>query len=128
MADWFSGQHDVEVQPDGSLTLFDNNNPSSVTQQPGGNARGQAWRLNTTNMIATPIENIDLGVVSLALGSSRLLSNGNYEWQAGFINMNEAITLEFTPSGTLVYKQQTDSPAIAASAGRISTRRRSETA
>ncbi len=109
ITDWFSGQHDVEVQPDGTITLFDNNNPSTVTHQPGGTARGQAWRLDTTNMIATPIENIDLGVVSQALGSSRVLSNGNYEWQAGFIGGNEAITFEYTPSGTLVYKQQTDS-------------------
>lgn len=63
-----------------------------------------------SNMIATPIENIDLGVVSIALGSSRVLSNGNYEWQAGFVNNGKpAITFEYTPSGTLVYKQQTDS-------------------
>jgi hypothetical protein len=100
----------VEVQPNGVITLFDNNNPSTVTHQPGGTAHGQAWKLDTANMIATPIENIDLGVASLALGSSRVLSNGNYEWQAGFVNSGkQAITFEYTPSGTLVYKQQTDS-------------------
>lgn len=108
VSDWFSGQHDVRYQSNGLLTLFDNNNPSTVTQQPGGTAHGQAWNLDLTNMVATPAVNIDLGVVSVAVGSAVLLSNGNYEWQAGFINTNEAQTFEFTPSGSLVYKQQSD--------------------
>ncbi len=109
VSDWFSGEHDVEVQPNGVLTLFDNNNPSSFAQQPGGTAHGQAWSLNTSTMVATPVVNIDLGVYSLAVGSSALLSNGNYEWQAGFIGNAESQTFEYTPSGTLVYKQQSDS-------------------
>lgn len=108
VSDWFSGEHDVEFQSNGLLTLFDNNNPSSVTEQPGGTAHGQAWSLNTSTMVATPVVNIDLGVTSLAVGSATLLSNGNYEWQAGFINNNEAQTFEFTPSGSLVFKQQSD--------------------
>ena len=108
VTDWFSGQHDVEFQSNGLLTLFDNNNASTVTQQPGGTAHGQAWNLDTSTMTATPVVNIDLGVVSPAVGSATLLSNGNYEWQAGFINSNEAQTFEYTPSGTLVYKQQSD--------------------
>ncbi len=109
VSDWFSGEHDVEFQSNGLLTLFDNNNPSSVTEQPGGDAHGQVWKLDTANMIATPVVNIDLGVVSSAVGSATLLSNGNYEWQAGFINNDEAQTFEYTPAGTLVYKQQSDS-------------------
>jgi len=108
VSDWFSGQHDVRFQPNGLLALFDNNNPSSVTQQPGGTAHGQAWRLDTTNMVATPVVNIDLGVVSPAVGSATLLSNGNYEWQAGFVAGGQAQTFEFTPAGTLVYHQQSD--------------------
>ena len=107
--EWPSGQHDVRFQSNGLLTLFDNNNPSTITQHPGGTAHGQAWNFDTSNMVATPVENIDLGVVSIAVGSATLLSNGNYEWQAGFINMGQAQTFEFTPSGALVYKQQSDS-------------------
>ena len=106
---WPSGEHDVRFQSNGLLALFDNNNASTVTNQPGGTAHGQAWNLDLSNMVATPIENIDLGVVSQAVGSAALLSNGNYEWQAGFINNNEAQTFEFTPAGALVYKQQSDS-------------------
>ncbi len=106
--DWPSGQHDVEFQANGLLTLFDNNNPSTVTEQPGGTAHGVVWQLDTSNMVATLLINVDLGVTSPAVGSAVLLSNGNYEWQAGFINGNEAQTFEYTPAKSLVYKQQSD--------------------
>ena len=109
VSDWFSGEHDVEFQANGLLTLFDNNNASKVTQQPGGTAHGQVWRLDTANMVATPVVNIDLGVISQAVGSATLLSNGNYEWQAGFINNSQAQTFEFTPSGTLAFHSESDS-------------------
>ena len=109
VTDWFSGQHDPEIEANGLLTLFDNNNASSATQQPGGTAHGQAWQLDTVRNIATPVENIDLEVGSSVVGSAVLLSNGNYEWQAGYVDNSYAQTLEFTPSGTLVYKEQSDS-------------------
>ncbi len=109
VSDWFSGQHNVEVQSNGRLTLFDNNNPSAFAHQPGGTAHGQVWSLDTAAMVATPVVNIDLGVYSLAVGSSAQLSNGNYEWQAGFIDNDHSQTFEYTPAGTLVYKQQSDS-------------------
>ena len=108
VSDWPSGQHDPEIQANGILTLFDNNNPVALTEQPGGTAHGQAWQLDTVHNIATPVVNIDLGVVSPAVGSATLLSNGNYEWEAGYIGGNSAKTFEFTPSGTLVYEQQND--------------------
>jgi arylsulfate sulfotransferase len=109
VTDWFSGQHDVEFQSNGQLTLFDNNNASTVTQQPGGFAHGQAWNLDTSTMTATPVVNIDLGVFSAAVGSAAMLSNGNYEWQAGFVNNDQALTYEYTPSGTLVFKDEINS-------------------
>ncbi len=108
VSDWQSGQHDVEIQANGLLTLFDNNNPSAANHQPGGDAHGQVWSLDTTHMVATPVMNVDLGVVSPAVGSAVLLSNGNYQWQAGFIGGNTAQTFEYTPSGTLVYREQSD--------------------
>lgn len=109
VSDWFSGQHDVRFMSNGLLTLFDNNNASTVTQQPGGTAHGQAWQLDTSHMIATPVVNVDLGVVSPAVGSAGLISNGDYHWQAGFVNNSHADTFETTPSGTQVYKEQIDS-------------------
>ena len=100
--DWFSYQHDAEFQSNGALTLFDNGN-FRVHEQGGGNSRGQAWSLDETKLIATPILNVDLGVYSGALGSAALLSNGNYTFQAGFINVSYSQTSEVTPSGSLVY-------------------------
>lgn len=112
VTDWPSGEHDVEFHPNGILTLFDNNNASTVTQQPGGNAHGQAWSLNTDTMVATPVENIDLGVVSQAVGTAQQLLNGNavasYAWEAGFINNDQGQTFEFTPSGTLLFHSFSD--------------------
>jgi hypothetical protein len=90
------------------MTLFDDNNPSTLTQQPGGDSRGQAWTVDTGTMIATPIQNVSLGVVSLAVGTAQLLSNGNYVWQAGFINGGQSQTFEYTPSDSLVFHEFSD--------------------
>ncbi len=104
-AEWFNFQHDVEFQANGQLTLFDNNN----LQTGGTNSRGQAWSLDQTHMIATLEENFDLGTQSLALGSAQWLPNGDYWFGAGFINNASATqSFEFTPSGTLVFKDQTN--------------------
>ena len=103
-SDWFSYQHDVEFQSNGLLTLFDNGNYRIA--QMGGDSRGQAWKLDQTNLIATLSVNVDLGVQSLALGSAQLLSNGNYWFGAGFINNDETQSSEVTPSGTIVFKDQ----------------------
>ena len=108
VTDWFSGQHDARFQANGLFTLFDDNNPSPPSNQPGGDSRGQAWRLDTGNHVATPVVNFDLDSSSLALGSATLLSNGNYEFNSGYIGNSYAQTSEFTPSGALVYKEQTD--------------------
>ncbi len=106
-SDWFSYQHDAEFESNGLLTLFDNGNERIASS--GGNSRGQAWRLDQTNMVATPVINFDLGVQSLAVGTASLLSNGNYWFQAGFVGSPlTSHTFEFTPSGTPVYKSFTD--------------------
>jgi hypothetical protein len=102
--EWFNYQHDANVQANGLLTLFDNNNLYS------GDSRGQAWKLDETNLIATPIANADLGVRSTALGSAAPLSNGNYMFGAGFIDGNHGQAIEMTPSPSyrVVFKEQTD--------------------
>ncbi|HSU58610.1 MAG TPA: aryl-sulfate sulfotransferase [Bryobacteraceae bacterium] len=106
-SDWFSYEHDAEIGSNGLLTLFDNGNLRILSF--GGNARGQAWRLDETNMIATPVVNVDLGVQSFAVGTASLLSNGNYWYQAGFVGSpHTSHTFEVTPSGTSVYKSFAD--------------------
>lgn len=103
---WFSYQHDVEFQSNGLLTLFDNGN-YRVAQNGGGDSRGQAWSLDLANMVATPVVNFDLGAFSAAVGYASLLSNGNYDFSAGYLNNGTtAQTSEFDPSGNLVYRDQ----------------------
>jgi hypothetical protein len=110
VTDWFAGQHDAEMHSNGILTLFDNNNVVAAIQQPGGNAHGQAWTLDTRNRIATPVENINLGVVSVAVGTAQWLANGNtYAWQAGFVGNSNSQSFEFSPSGSELFHEQSDS-------------------
>jgi hypothetical protein len=102
---WFSYQHDAEFWSNGQLTLFDNGNLR--VSQFGGNSRGQAWTVNTQTMVATPVVNIDLGVYSQAVGYASVLSNGNYEFEAGFLNGGtETQNFEYTPSGSLVFSDK----------------------
>lgn len=101
-SEWFNYQHDAEFQSNGLLTLFDNNNLDA-----GADSRGQAWSLDQTHLVATPVVNYDLGGISSALGSAQLLSNGNYYFGAGFLDSaTETQSTEITPSGTLVFRDQ----------------------
>jgi len=100
---WQSHQHDAEFEPNGLLTLFDNGN-TRITAN-GGHSRGQAWRIDETNKVATPVVNIDLGEYSVATGSAQLLSNGNYHFDLGFINGTASASKEYTPDGVLQFEQ-----------------------
>jgi arylsulfate sulfotransferase len=100
---WFSHQHNIEFEPNGNLSLFDNGN-TRVAELGGGHSRGQAWHLDETNRVATRVVNIDLGDFSTATGSTQLLSNGNYAFDLGFVG-NMTKMKEFTPSGTLEAEQ-----------------------
>src|SRR5581483_12000385 len=55
---WFSHQHNVEIEPNGDLSLFDNGN--TRVAELGGHSRGQAWHVDETNRVATRVVNIDL--------------------------------------------------------------------
>ena len=101
---WFSYQHDAQFQASGLLTLFDNNNLQHLAN--GANSRGQAFSLDESRLVATPVLNVDLGAYSAAVGYASQLSNGNYDFGAGFLNnATAAQTSEYTPDGTLVYDQ-----------------------
>ncbi|MDQ2839995.1 MAG: aryl-sulfate sulfotransferase, partial [Acidobacteriota bacterium] len=92
---------------DGNLTLYDNGNTRVAAD--GGNSRGQEWRLDEKNLIATPVLNLDLGVYSFATGSSERLSNGNYVFYDGVIVGSHSKAVEYTPSGALQFEE--DIPA-----------------
>jgi len=99
---WFNYQHDAGFQNNGLLTLFDNNNMKTD----GVDSRGQAWSLDQTHLVATLVQDYDLGVESFALGAAQWLPSGNYWFGAGFINYDETQATEFTPSGSVVFKDQ----------------------
>jgi len=99
---WFSHQHNSEIQANGLLAVFDNGN--TRVKSFGGNCRGQAWRLDETNKVATLVINIDFGVFSGATGAAQLLSNGNFTFNLGFVGFGSS-TCEYTPSGNLEAEQ-----------------------
>jgi hypothetical protein len=82
---WFSHQHDVEVQGTVSpklLMLFDNGNTRHSTD-PSADSRGQVLSIDEATMTADIYMNVDFNFYSEAYGTSQLLDNGNYWWQAG---------------------------------------------
>lgn len=92
----FSGQHDGRLQPDGTVTLFDNG-----TRQ-DRDPRSVRYRLDLTARTATLLEEITdpLAPVSFCCGSSRRLPRGN--WVTGWGGTGH-IT-EQRPDGSRVYR------------------------
>jgi hypothetical protein len=84
---WFSHQHDVEYELNGTtvLSLFDNGN-TRVTANPGELSRGYVLKMDEANLTATPILLQNIGLYSSALGSAQRLDNGDYHFDAGFNN------------------------------------------
>jgi len=97
---WNSHQHDAQYAANGLLTLFDNGN-TRVAVEGGGNSRGQAWSIDETHHVATPVLNLDLGAYSFAVGSTQLLSNGNYFFDLGYVGGSSTELKEYTTSRAL---------------------------
>ena len=102
---WFSHQHDVEVwvtyNPK-ELTLFDNGNTRHSTN-PDAHSRGQVLSLNETAMTVDIHTNVDFPFYSGGYGTSQILDNGNYWWQAGGVggkySPDPTNSSEYVPSG-----------------------------
>jgi arylsulfate sulfotransferase len=82
---WFSHQHDVEIDANGDMTMYDNGNTRVYELGNSQNSRGYVIRLDEVNKIASPILIQDLGYQSNALGSAQLLPGGDYFFQASDI-------------------------------------------
>jgi arylsulfate sulfotransferase len=112
---WFSHQHEVAIENNGSgvMTLFDNGN-TRIAPPPlgvGGNPTCLPYDCNSRGMALTFTEqapmqvnavlNSDLGLFSTAMGSAQLLPNGSYFFlPAIVINNNLTIsgfTMEISP-------------------------------
>jgi arylsulfate sulfotransferase len=104
---WFSHQHDgnFTTSDPTKLLVFDDGNTRVAMQ--GGNSRGQVWQIDEPNLIATSLLNVDLGVYAAAVGSAQLLRDGNYQFDAGFVQENNTIdsySFEVNPSSQIVYE------------------------
>jgi len=105
--EWFSHQHDGQIAPDGTMTVFDNSNARNADDSTA-QSRGQSWVLDEVNMLARPALNADLGVYSFALGSASLLGNGHYHFNAG-ITPGRPMShfVEVDKNGKIVYEMTT---------------------
>jgi len=93
---WFSHQHDgnFEVSDPSRLDVFDNGNTRLINASGPVHSRGQVIALDEIRRTAKLVLNVDLGVLSLALGTAERLSDGNYHFDAGTV---------FSPGGTTAY-------------------------
>jgi hypothetical protein len=107
---WFSHQHEPEIESDGSLSIFDN----SLARQSAdrtAHSRGQVYRLDEQNMVATQVMNVDLGAYGFVVGSAQRLDNGGYSFDVGFQFDGTSLTREVDPSGNIVYSLGGSAPA-----------------
>ncbi len=113
---WFSHQHDVGFELDGTtiLSLHDNGNTRVAPPPVGlgsGDSRGYVLSINQTNMTATPLLLADMGVYAFAVGSAQRLSNGDYHFDEGYLTnpapYNQSTEVRPTSvQGTLGFKFQ----------------------
>ena len=106
---WFSGQHGANYFADHRITLLDNGNNRCEHRLGTCNSRGQVWFLDETPpRRAILLQNIDLGVYSLALGMAQRLENGNLQFTCGALHSGNdlfARSME-TSGGNLNYTLQ----------------------
>ncbi len=99
---WFSHQHDVEVWVSYNpklLTLFDNGNTRHASD-PTADSRGQVLTLDEATMAVDIHANVDFPFFSAGYGTSQILDNGNYWWQAGAVGtVTPTRGFEYVPSG-----------------------------
>lgn len=100
---WFTHQHDVEYELNGTtlLSVFDNGN-TRVAQNPGlvENSRGVALSVDEPNLVVTPLLLADLGGYAHAAGSAQLLANGDYHFDVAVLPSPNGTTsehIEITP-------------------------------
>ncbi len=106
---WFSYQHDAGFEPVGSnlITILDDGHARNK-KNPAATNRGQVWKIDESTHTATLVQNADLGVYSIAVGSAQTLKNGGYSFEAGFINFAAPYSraVETSADGKIVYVQQ----------------------
>lgn len=104
---WFSHQHDpnFEISDPSRMELLDNGNLRVLHSNVPVDSRGQVLQLDEAARTAKLILNVDLGMLSLALGTAEELGNGNYHFDAGTVatpNGARAFALEVDACGHAV--------------------------
>jgi len=108
---WLSHQHDPRYVDTRHLVLYDNGNTRCARFADLCYSRGQVYRIDESNRIASLTLNVDLGNYSFALGSAQPLSNGNFHFNSGIQpgpSNFVATSDEITPEGAFAYSQRTD--------------------
>ena len=104
---WFSFQHDAGFEPVGSdiLTLTDDGTAGSdpSDKKPPKGVRGQVWKLDEENHVATLLVNAPLGLNTICCGSMQVLKNGGYSAVAGWSLPSTGRTADFDKDGKLVF-------------------------
>jgi arylsulfate sulfotransferase len=100
---WFAYQHDAGFEPAGSniLTLVDDGDTSG--KNPKAVVRGQVWKLDEQNHVATLVYNAPLGVHTFCCGSMQTLKDGGYSTVAGAPLPLEGRTAETDKDGKVVF-------------------------
>jgi len=107
---YFSHQHDGQIAPDGTVTVFDDGNVRWSADN-SAHSRGQVLVLDESTMTASLKLNADMGAYSYALGSAALLSNGDYHFDIGIIyGPGTGRSIEVDPSGNVIFEIETVSP------------------
>lgn len=104
---WFSHQHDPNFATSSALVVYDNSNIRCVMSGSLCNARGRVYELDENNMVATLVHDVDLGVESLAVGSSHTLSNGNFFFSSGLADgdlAHRTVVHETSPPGQILHE------------------------
>jgi arylsulfate sulfotransferase len=103
---WFSHQHNVTYVSNDTITLFDNGNTRcNAGQVTGCESRGQVYKLDEQQHVATELLSVNLGTYWQALGSAQELPNGDFMFAGGFAPPSKED--EFSPDGTEVYELDT---------------------
>lgn len=94
-----AGQHDARLQPDGTVSLFDN---GTLGLNPGRQPRDVRYAINTQAKTATLVQQIQDAEVTTSgcCGSARRLPGGN--WVTGWGGNNNFA--EHAPNGTRVFR------------------------
>lgn len=100
---WFSHQHGPGFSPIDStlLAVFDDSN-LRYSANNTAHSRGQVFRLDEPDHIASLLINIDLGGFSFALGKAQALRNGGYHYGGGWLPDNTSNSVDADGSGNVV--------------------------